>query len=521
MFVRRFKTKPARYLVVTLSFIILISMGLCALYYQFIGDIRQQLSTSTSKAVQLLDQVFSYADKAGEQVVAESGGLCDADILVLREKVALVPFVRAITLVNDRGVYFCSSLLGDVSYDGVLMDRSDYYHDKLHLMPGNDILSNHPLVIYKKDAKNLSALVSIDSDYIKIIMNISNDDVPIEFRVGSKSLNNYGEYNAEIKIVNSVLSSDVKSDYYPYSIHSHIGMNDLLIKFKEKYALIIIFLIAISFLIAGLISHVLGKPFSYTDQMTLALHNGEFIPYFQPLIESSTNKVIGAEVLMRWSHPDDGVVPPDVFIPQAEASGLIVHMTSRMMSDVANIIKSNKHIFPDGFHMAFNITSEHLQLDSLINDCIHFQALCGGKCFLLVLELTERSILDYSDDVMKRLESLSSIGVELALDDFGTGHSSLITLQTFNFNCIKIDRSFISRVDSEPESRYIVDSVIALAKKLNLSIVAEGIETKFQEEYLRGSDVDYLQGYLYSRPLEVKAFLKYMYDQGLNGENKL
>ncbi|MFM5363898.1 EAL domain-containing protein [Aeromonas veronii] len=513
MFIRRFKTKPARYLVVTISFITLISMGLSVVCYQFIGDVRQQLSTSTSKAVHLLDQVFAYAEKASEQVLAESDGLCDADILVLREKVALVPFVRAITLVNDRGVYFCSSLLGDVSHDNIHLNPSDYYLDKLYLMPGNNVLLNHPLVIYKKDSKNLSVLVSIDSDYIKIIMNVSKDYIPIEFRVGSKSLNSNGEYNTEMEIANPIFSSDVKSDNYPYSIYSHISMNDLLFKFKEKYTLIIIFLIAISFLISGLISHALSKPFSYTEQMTLALHRGEFIPYFQPLIESNTNKVIGAEVLMRWNHPDDGVIPPDVFIPQAEASGLIVHMTSKMMLDVANVIKSNKHIFPNGFHIAFNITSHHLQLDSLINDCLHFQELCEQKHFPLMLELTERSILDYSDDVMKRIESLSSIGVELALDDFGTGHSSLITLQTFNFNCIKIDRSFISRVDNEPESRYIVDSVIALAKKLNLSIVAEGIETKFQEEYLRVSNVDYLQGYLYSRPLEVKAFLKYMQDQ--------
>ncbi|MFM5555328.1 EAL domain-containing protein [Aeromonas veronii] len=336
--------------------------------------------------------------------------------------------------------------------------------------------------------------------------------MPIEFRVGNKSLNNNGEYNAGLETVNPVFSSDIKSKNYPYSIYSYISARDLLFKFKEKYGLLILLLITISTIIAGLILKVISKPFSYTEQMTIALHNGEFIPYFQPLIESKTHKVIGVEVLMRWNHPDDGIIPPDIFIPQAEASGLIINMTSKMMADVANIIKSNQDLFPDGFHIAFNITSHHLQLDSLISDCLHFQELCEKPKFSLMLELTERSILNYSVTVMERLETLSSIGIELALDDFGTGHSSLITLQTFNFNCIKIDRSFISRIDDEPESRFIVDSVITLAKKLKLSIVAEGIETTYQEEYLRMSDVDYLQGYLYARPLETLEFLKYMND---------
>lgn len=518
LFTRKLKTKTHRYAVATLSFIILISIGLSVFCYQFIGDIRQQLSTSTHKAVELLDQVFSYAEKASAQVLAESDGQCDAEILVLREKVALVPFVRAITLANDRGMFFCSSLLGDISHDRMYLNHDDYYSDKLYLMSGNNILANHPLVIYKKNGKSISVLVSIDGDYIKIILRISKDGMPIEFRVGNKSLNNNGEYNAGLETVNPVFSSDIKSENYPYSIYSYISARDLLFKFKEKYGLLILLLITISTIIAGLILKVISKPFSYTEQMTIALHNGEFIPYFQPLIESKTNKVIGVEVLMRWNHPDDGIIPPDIFIPQAEASGLIINMTSKMMADVANIIKSNQDLFPDGFHIAFNITSHHLQLDSLISDCLHFQELCEKPKFSLMLELTERSILNYSVTVMERLETLSSIGIELALDDFGTGHSSLITLQTFNFNCIKIDRSFISRIHDEPESRFIVDSVITLAKKLKLSIVAEGIETAYQEEYLRMSDVDYLQGYLYARPLETLEFLKYMNDN--NNYNK-
>lgn len=122
------------------------------------------------------------------------------------------------------------------------------------------------------------------------------------------------------------------------------------------------------------------------------------------------------------------------------------------------------------------------------------------------MELTERNILNYNVETIKILKMLSLIGVKLALDDFGTGHSSLTTLQNFHFDCIKIDKSFTARISDEPSSRHIVDSVISLAKKLELSIVAEGVENNEQETYLRDNGVDFLQGYLYSPPLNKFDF---------------
>ena len=251
----------------------------------------------------------------------------------------------------------------------------------------------------------------------------------------------------------------------------------------------------------------LFAPKSFLEQVKESLLRNEFIPYFQPLVESKEKKVTGIEVLMRWNHPTDGIIPPDLFIPQAEASGLIVDMTKKIIIDTAYTLKKHEQLLPEKFHVGFNITPHYLEQESIIEDCIDFfYKICHIERFTLIMELTERNILNYNVETIKILKMLSLIGVKLALDDFGTGHSSLTTLQNFHFDCIKIDKSFTARISDEPSSRHIVDSVISLAKKLELSIVAEGVENNEQETYLRDNGVDFLQGYLYSPPLNKFDF---------------
>ncbi|PPA27868.1 hypothetical protein C3737_22230 [Aeromonas jandaei] len=133
--------------------------------------------------------------------------------------------------------------------------------------------------------------------------------------------------------------------------------------------------------------------------------------------------------------------------------------------------------------------------------------MCCFKRWQLTLELTERSMLNDTPDVTKRINKLLSMGVHLSLDDFGTGYSSLATLQKIRFGSIKIDKSFVSKVVSDENSQHIVSSVIIMAKKMGLTLVAEGVETKEQEVYLCNHGVDFLQGYLYGKPMSPKDFL--------------
>lgn len=498
-----------------LFFISVNAFGAFVFYHQFVKDINQQLSISTYKAVALIDQVFTFAEKASLDALAESDDKCDAILLVLREKVALVPFVRTITLAN-KGVFFCSSLLGDVSHDRIQIIDEDYHSGKLFLMTGNSLKKNHPLVIFRENKPPFTALVSVDSAYIEMILNISRGNAGMNFRVGNKYIDESGVYHYNKNEMQSFFSSESYSSKYPFSIYSYTTLSNTMDKFKDEYGLLAITSSILSIVVAFLIRRLLMTPVTFSDQIKFGLQNNEFVPYFQPLIESKGNRLMGVEVLMRWNHSTDGVIPPDLFIPQAEASGLIVDMTRKLIIDTALILQSYQHILPSEFHVGFNVTSQHLEKESLIEDCLHFFKICSSERFILVLELTETSILNYTDDIMKKLKKLSSIGALLALDDFGTGHSSLTTLQKFNFNCIKIDKSFIARIGDEPCSRHIVDSVISLAKKLELFIVAEGVETLAQENYLREKRVDCLQGYLYSPPLDKDQFGLYLIKSQFN-----
>ena len=200
-----------------------------------------------------------------------------------------------------------------------------------------------------------------------------------------------------------------------------------------------------------------------------------------------------------------GLIRPDLFIPQAEACGLIVPMTSLIMGRVGQQLVASQAQLPDGFHISFNISAAHCRDDSLLEECRSFLARFAPGKVTLVLELTERELLVADPHTLSLFQALNEMGVKLAMDDFGTGHSSLVYLQQFHVDYLKIDQSFIRRIGTESLSEHIVDNVIDLGHRLGLALVAEGVETREQAEYLKGK-VAYLQGYLFGRPVPVRQF---------------
>lgn len=216
--------------------------------------------------------------------------------------------------------------------------------------------------------------------------------------------------------------------------------------------------------------------------------------------------MVGAEVLMRWQHATEGLIRPDLFIPQAEESGLIVPMTVNLMKTVAKTLHPVQEQLPEAFHISFNISAIHCRDLSLVAECRAFLAHFQPGRVALVLELTERELLVANPHTLSLFAQLDEMGVKLAIDDFGTGHSSLIYLQQFHVDYLKIDRSFIGRIGTESLSEHIVDNVIDLGRRLGLALVAEGVETEHQAAYLRGKGVHYLQGFLFARPQPLRQF---------------
>jgi EAL domain-containing protein (putative c-di-GMP-specific phosphodiesterase class I) len=246
--------------------------------------------------------------------------------------------------------------------------------------------------------------------------------------------------------------------------------------------------------------------------MRRALEAAEFVPYFQAVVHGATKKITGIEVLMRWSHPKEGLVRPDLFIPFAEHSGLIVPMTRSLMQQTARLLAPLSATFTEPFHIGINITASHCQDLELVKDCRDFLEAFAPGSVHLVLELTERELIEPTALTHRLFEQIRDLGVKIAIDDFGTGHSSLGYLRQFNVDFLKIDQSFVAMIGVDTLSGHLLDSIMELADKLDLAMVAEGVETQEQSDYLTAHNVNYLQGYLFGRPMPGAEFISALSD---------
>ena len=183
-------------------------------------------------------------------------------------------------------------------------------------------------------------------------------------------------------------------------------------------------------------------------------------------------------------------------------------MTRSLMEQTALLLAPHANSMERGFHLAFNITAHHCQNLELVEDCRRFLEAFPPGHINLVLELTERELIVPSTTTHQLFSQLHALGVMIAIDDFGTGHSSLSYLREFNVDYLKIDQSFVAMIGADALSGHILESIIELSAKLDLGIVAEGVETQEQSQYLADHGVDFLQGYLFARPMQPVDFIR-------------
>jgi predicted signal transduction protein with EAL and GGDEF domain len=226
---------------------------------------------------------------------------------------------------------------------------------------------------------------------------------------------------------------------------------------------------------------------------------------YQPIVNLATNRVSAFEVLLRWQHPEHGFIPPDKFIPVAEEIGLIVPMTEWVLKTAcAQALR-----WPQDVRIAVNLSPVQFRRRHPLQPIIQALAATGLPAGRLEVELTESLFLQAEKDTVDALHQLRAFGVRVAMDDFGTGYSALSYLRTFPFDKIKIDRSFINGL-GQPDSEAIVELITKLGAKLNMTTVAEGVETVEQLSRLRELGCNEAQGYLFSRPVpaaEVPAVI--------------
>ena len=231
-----------------------------------------------------------------------------------------------------------------------------------------------------------------------------------------------------------------------------------------------------------------------------ALAAGEFELHYQPVVDLASNKISGFEALIRWHHPAKGMVPPNTFIPLAEEIGLIVPIGEWALRQACGTAAQ----WPAQFNIAVNLSPAQFRSPGLLQAIVVALAASGLAPDRLELEITETILLQDSEATLAMLYRLRELGVRIAMDDFGTGYSSLSYLQSFPFDKIKIDRSFITDVAESTGSLNIVRAVAALAKGLGMAATAEGVETTQQLDTIRAEGCTEMQGYLFSRPLPAR-----------------
>ena len=244
-----------------------------------------------------------------------------------------------------------------------------------------------------------------------------------------------------------------------------------------------------------------------------ALEREEFFLAYQPQLDITTGRIIGCEALVRWQHPDLGIMPPGKFIPLAEESGLIVPLGEWVLRSACAQNKAWQAAGLPPIHVAVNVSPRQLRHENLVQTVDRALRETGLSPNYLELELTE-NIMQDPEGAMRLLAQLKSIGVHIAIDDFGTGYSSLNLLKRYPIHKLKIDQSFVRDITNNPHDRAIVTAIITLAHSLNLKAIAEGVETQEQMEYLRSLKCDEAQGYLLGRPMPAQDASKLLAQMG-------
>lgn len=242
--------------------------------------------------------------------------------------------------------------------------------------------------------------------------------------------------------------------------------------------------------------------------LKLALENDEFELYFQPKVDLSNGKIIGAEALIRWHRPNHGMVPPDVFIGLAEESGLIVDLTKWVAKNAIQACKGWHSADLNHLSVAINLSAVDFRRGNLPQTIFKMLNNACLSTHYLELELTESMIIDDQSHVQSQILELHTKGVMLAIDDFGTGYSNLGYLSRFNVTTLKIDQSFIKRMNDTQHDYLIVKAIIQLGQSLGISIVAEGVEDQENAELLKQLNCQYGQGYYWSKPLKNEDFIQ-------------
>ena len=257
--------------------------------------------------------------------------------------------------------------------------------------------------------------------------------------------------------------------------------------------------------------------FTIESELRIAIKNSELLLHYQPQFSLDNDSITGVEVLVRWEHPERGMTPPDKFIPIAEDTGLIIPLGEWVLQKAVEDITHMREAGISLKRVAVNLSARQLYHHETQDTLRKLFATGNFGDELLEVEITESGIMQNPELAAENLIAMKSMGVGVAIDDFGTGYSSLAYLKRFPIDVLKIDRAFVRDITLNSDDASIVKAILALAKALNLHVIAEGIETREQYDYLKELGCDEGQGYMYARPMPLDDLLKFIREKQQGG----
>ncbi|MEB4673939.1 cyclic diguanylate phosphodiesterase [Enterobacteriaceae bacterium G50] len=487
----------------TLAAVLFFITGAFILNLQLWYSAKNESLASANRAMQSMDEILQEARAATNTAIAIAAKGCSVDNQYqLGTEAALQPHLRTILIMTNDKVW-CSSLPGN----RLLLNNLTALPDReLTLVPAKGNIQNRPSLVYRTPSAHGIILVTVSDSHLRDALGTSKKYLHLRLVIGQQVLGYRGDVQE--------LKADTKNEAFvnglsqAYRILYNLPPFFSFERIFRQGAGLLLFLLLLSSIAAWILGKYVNKTTTPADALDSAIKRGEIIPYYQPVMDGRDNSIRGVEVLARWKHPGTGFISPASFIPLAEKSGLIIPLTLSLMRQVVTHMNAISTKLPEGFHVGINFSAAHINAATFVEDCLKYQAGFMNKHLTLVLEVTEREPLHVDEQLIHNLNTLHASGFAIALDDFGTGYSGLSYLHDLNIDYIKIDQSFVARVNEDKDSTKLLDCVLELARKLSLTIVAEGVETKTQLDYLNRNNISLLQGYYFYKPVKFVELVK-------------
>jgi len=507
-------TPPWRYLPVALA--LMLPIVACVGWTWMQAHDAQRLEGETAARI-VRAQAESILTQSRDMLgrVAEQAGKPCAEVLpMLQRWGTLNPYFRSLVLVRERRVY-CSSAVGPV--DASLDDFSKW---KINIVSehwqisvaGTPLAPERPaILIGKSGADGTGGIVVVDGRYVQDLVNAvaTMDDLQLELVVGKNGApirsDSWG--GAAARAVPLRQEDADEAAAAGLRVHVLAPPETLVRAWSRSMATYLPVALLLGLGLAVATHRLQVSRRSFKERLRRAMRAGEFLVHYQPVYGHATGRCEGVEALMRWERPGIGPVRPDVFIAEAEAQGAIIPLTQHLLMLIERDMRTWPT--PPDFHIGVNIAAEHLSSAALLPDVQSFAAKVAARHPLVVLEITERSLIADDGQARRNIDALRAQGVRVAIDDFGTGHCSLSYLQKFPVDYLKIDQGFVQAIGPADEEAPVLDAIITLAHRLGLSVVAEGVETPHQFDYLTARGVAFIQGYLFARPMPSAEFARW------------